>query len=567
MCRVTISMRCLACALILGGVAPHDAGAVARHVDSSHSGARDAGEGDVRNPYKTIGYAVRNLKPGDVLTVASGVYRETLSFPEMEWNGAPTVIQAAPGADVMIKGSDVVTGWESVKPGLYVKRPWKINSQQIFVDGVALRQIGGTILNGYPEKPGHPLKRLHASQGGVWPGRVPGGLNDMTESSFHFDAASRSLYIKVPLASLQDHTVEASVRPYLAIGKGLRNVTLRNLRFQHANTTSVSQSGAISLAGDRLVLDRIEVTHVDGNGFDITGNAILVKDSRANYCGQVGMKVRGRGNRIMNSETSFNNTRGFNKWWEAGGAKFVGAGGLQDSEVAGHRAIGNNGDGIWFDWMNSNNKVHDNVSAYNAGFGIHYEASQKGYLYNNYVFANTQRGIYLPNGSASVVAHNLIVGNGMEGIAVVDERRIGPQGRPELVPNGNRIVGNIVGWNGRAAVVLPEEGSDNVSDYNLFLSGQESPSFSQGWGSRDRPVRKGLDAWRTASGQDVHSWSNSLSIPGGLAQALGAKSPNPDWSAVLATASRLKTRDSKALLRELPLPAPLLGETSPGPVQ
>lgn len=564
---VPIAMRCLVCTSITGVIAPHDADAVARYVDSSRPGARDAGDGDARNPYKTLTYAVRNLKSGDVLNIASGVYRETLAFPQIDWDGVPTVVQAAPGAEVVIKGSDVVTGWESVEPGLYVKRPWNINSQQVFVDGVALKQIGGTILNGYPEKPGHPLKKLHASQGGIWPGRVPGGLSDMIENSFYYDAASQSLYIKVPYASLQDRPVEASVRPYLAIGKGLRNVALRNLRFQHANTTSVSQSGAISLAGDRLELDRIEVAHVDGNGLDITGNSILIKDSRANYCGQVGMKVRGRGNRIVNSETSFNNTRGFNKWWEAGGAKFVGAGGLQDSEVAGHRAIGNNGDGIWFDWMNSNNKVHDNVSAYNAGFGLHYEASQKGYFYNNYVFANKQRGIYLPNGSASVVAHNLIVGNGMEGIAVVDERRSGPQGRPELVPNGNRIVGNIVGWNGRAAVVLPEDGSDNVSDYNLFLSGQEPPSFSLGWGSRNRPVRKGLEAWRTASGQDVHSWSNALGIPESLARTLEAKNPNPDWSAVLAAASRLKNRDSKALLREFPLPAPLLGETTPGPVQ
>jgi parallel beta-helix repeat protein len=320
---------------------------------------------------------------------------------------------------------------------------------------------------------------------------------------------------------------------------------LKQLHFQHANTTAVSQSGAVSLSGDRIVLDRIEITYVDGNGLDLSGDENIVRASRANYCGQVGMKVRGRANRLIDNETNFNNTRGFNKWWEAGGAKFVGDGGLRDSEVSGHRAIGNAGDGLWFDWMNSNNRIHDNVSAYNSGFGIHYEASQKGYIYDNYVFGNGQRGIYLPHSSASVVAYNLVVKNGMEGVAIVDEGR--SKDKPELRPRADRVVGNILAWNGKAALVLPAEPRDSVSDYNLIVGGREPPAFSLGWGSRESPVRRGLADWTAASGQDAHSWSESVDIPRTLLDAIETKQPNPDWTVLTSLATRFSMRAAGAL--------------------
>jgi parallel beta-helix repeat protein len=538
--------------------------AATRHVDPANPAAQDAGAGGAGHPYRSLAYAMKQMRPGDTLNIAAGTYRESLVFPDVNWTGAPTSVQpAVKGAEVTIKGSDVVEGWERVEPGLFVKRPWTVNSQQVFVDGEPLKQVGGTIYNGFPDKPGHPMKKLHQGQGGIWPARVAGGVREMTENSFHYEAGTQSLYVKIaPARTLEGRTVEVSVRPYLALGKGVKALNLSNLRFQHANTTAVSQSGAVSLSGDRMVLEGIEVSHVDGAGIDVTGDENVIRGSRAIHCGQIGMKLRGRSVKILDSETSFNNTRGFNTWWEAGGAKFVGNSGLVDSEVRGHRAIANNGDGIWFDWMNNNNKIHDNLSAYNAGFGIHYEASQKGHIYNNRVFGNKLRGIYLPHSSGNVVAHNLVARNGMEGIVIVDEGR--SKNKAEMRPRGNRVIGNIVAWNGRSAIVLPAALADNASDYNLYLAGREPPGFSLGWASRESPIRKGLDAWRAASGQDANSWSESLDIPKELLLALEKKQADADWSQVTKLASRFSILAAEPVAGKSPAISPQL---TPGPRQ
>jgi parallel beta-helix repeat protein len=498
-----------------------------------------------RERFDDVTAALRALKPGDTLYLEPGVHRTTLDLRKAsavlsasKSGTRITRIESDPGAPATVKGSDRVADWERVGPHLFVHRDWDVNSEQVFVDGAPLTQIGGTVFGGFPEKPNHPLASLHKSQGGIWPGRKPGGVNNMPERSFFYEASSDRLYVKYPADSLAAHKVEVSVRTFGMIGEDLRNWKFANLRFQHSNTSSVNQQGAVTLLGDHLTLDNIWVTQADGNGFDITGDDNDISNSRAMDCGIVGMKVRGKNATLTDNETSFNNTRGFNKWWEAGGAKFVGNGGLQDSEISGHRAFGNNGDGIWFDWANRDNRVHDSVSAYNKGMGLQYEASSGALIYDNRFFANGQRGIYLPNSSKSVVAHNLVTGNGLEGIVIIDER--GPSAEhPEWVPRSNHVVGNVIGWNGKAALVLPADRLDNESDANLFV-GPKAPSLSLGWGSKAKPIVNGLTEWRKLSKQDDRSWQKTDALPAALKADWRAQDEEPTEAAIRALTQGLK---------------------------
>jgi parallel beta-helix repeat protein len=503
------------------------------------------GAGDSRkHRFTTLTAAIKELKTGDTLLIANGVYRESIdlrsaSLEKTSGKRRPTSIAPERGAHPVIKGSDVVTGWQRIDKNLYAKREWPHNSQQVFVNGTGLKQIGGVIFDGFPIRANHPFASLHQSQGGIWPGRTGKGADDIVADSFFYDIEKQTLYVNTAIDITRDATVEVSTRPYLIFGSDVENLHIFGLKLVHANTTAVSQSGALTLIGNRLRLEDIDIEQVDGAGLDLTGDDITVRRTSANYCGTVGLKVRGKRAQLLDNETNFNNTRGFNKWWEAGGAKFVGAGGLQDSQVAGHRAYGNKGDGIWFDWRNNNNRIHRSVSAYNAGMGIHYESSDNAMIYDNYIFGNGQRGVYLPNSSNSIVAHNLVAANGMEGIAFVDEQRAAENGKDDAIPSGNQIVANVVAWSGKAAIVLPNNERGNLSDANVFIDAN-SPEMSIGWPGTAQPASKGIEAWQRLSKQDQASRSNRSNIPSAIEKQLQERQllttrTRREWDALLPT--------------------------------
>jgi hypothetical protein len=76
----------------------------------------DTNPGRRRAPLRTIQRAAVLAQAGDVITVHEGVYRERINPPRGgESDRKRIVYQAAKGAKVAIKGSEVVTGWEKVQ--------------------------------------------------------------------------------------------------------------------------------------------------------------------------------------------------------------------------------------------------------------------------------------------------------------------------------------------------------------------------------------------------------------------------------------------------------------------
>ena len=76
----------------------------------------DANDGVAGKMLKTVSAAAQRARPGDVVTVHEGVYRERVNPPRGGSSDAKRIVyQAAPGERVVIKGSEVVKGWEKVQ--------------------------------------------------------------------------------------------------------------------------------------------------------------------------------------------------------------------------------------------------------------------------------------------------------------------------------------------------------------------------------------------------------------------------------------------------------------------
>jgi hypothetical protein len=83
----------------------------------------DAADGSAATPWQTLSRGVKDLKPGDTLTVNAGTYRETVNVTCRGTAESPITIQAAPGARAAITGADAVTGWKPCTPEMAAGHP------------------------------------------------------------------------------------------------------------------------------------------------------------------------------------------------------------------------------------------------------------------------------------------------------------------------------------------------------------------------------------------------------------------------------------------------------------
>ena len=128
-------------------------------VDGQAGNADDTGPGTPEHPFKTIRPAAQVLQPGERVVIAAGVYRECVR-PARGGTGPDAMIsyEAAPGAQVIIKGSAVVTGWKpsegwnlGVDPK--TKEPvaaWELRlDPKLFPDGYNPFEVDNVIGNRY----------------------------------------------------------------------------------------------------------------------------------------------------------------------------------------------------------------------------------------------------------------------------------------------------------------------------------------------------------------------------------------------------------------------------------
>ncbi len=109
-------MKCLLTGLLTTGLLliVTTSSVLAREYHVSTSG-NDQANGSAAEPVRNIAAAVTRARPGDVITIHEGVYRERIN-PQRggESDALRITYRAAPGEKVVVKGSEVVRGWKNV---------------------------------------------------------------------------------------------------------------------------------------------------------------------------------------------------------------------------------------------------------------------------------------------------------------------------------------------------------------------------------------------------------------------------------------------------------------------
>jgi hypothetical protein len=67
-------------------------------------------------PFKTIGAAAAEVRPGETILVKGGVYREHVLLTRSGAPGQRITLRAAPGERVVISGAEPITGWRKCSP-------------------------------------------------------------------------------------------------------------------------------------------------------------------------------------------------------------------------------------------------------------------------------------------------------------------------------------------------------------------------------------------------------------------------------------------------------------------
>jgi hypothetical protein len=82
----------------------------------------DVNSGSAKEPLETISAAAQVAQPGDFIIVHEGTYRERITPPRGGTSDTKRITyRAAKAEKVVIKGSDVVTGWQEIQKGV-----WKV---------------------------------------------------------------------------------------------------------------------------------------------------------------------------------------------------------------------------------------------------------------------------------------------------------------------------------------------------------------------------------------------------------------------------------------------------------
>lgn len=400
------------------------------YVAKRHPQASDDNQGTRRKPLRTIGEAVRRAKKknraglGTHILIRPGTYREEVPlYGDGDPTPAPMKLEGTRRGRVIISGSyrwrggwqpqaDVwwhqwpyhqqdssyPDGWEESYAGDHLRNNPVIKKRQmLFVDGRHLTQM-------------MTIESLRSSP----------------RDAFYVSDSERRVYIKLAKeGSPNESKVEVAVRPRLLPVTDRRNVTIKHLVFEHAN--SGVEDFAVFFANSKNAKVIASVFRWNNwTGLHVFASSdVTIRRTTANHNGNAGFTATNARNlRVLRSRTSFNGwrvARGVDREAAdqavdnnaldfAGGHKFFH---LRDALFDGHRSIGNKGSGLWLDFDNARVRLKWLELRNNWTQGLHIEANQGPIRVSKSSICGNETGILINNSSRVTVVGNILSDNSL----------------------------------------------------------------------------------------------------------------------------------------------------------
>ena len=303
------------------------------YVDNGDPKADDNGPGTKARPFRTINNAAQVLRPGERVVIASGVYRECVRPPRGGTSPSQMIsYEAAPGAKVFIKGSEVlkdswveqpisagvgpggqggsatpVTAWRyeftaAMFPDAYqpfalpsIMGSWSWLDPRAVDMGPYLRRRGLVFVDGQPLEPVEQQRELAAPrlqpapdftvpaepQNGLPPRRRGGPImqevGGSPDARFWVDPSGRGIQVRLASGTPADHVIEVTTRQaaFVPAQSGAGFIRIKGITFQHAaNAYPFPQFGMISCAGgDHWILEDNTIEWANGGGLSVGRDA------------------------------------------------------------------------------------------------------------------------------------------------------------------------------------------------------------------------------------------------------------------------------------------------------
>lgn len=519
------------CLLVVAAFSTHTLEGKVFVVDKRAKQASDRNPGTVKKPLKTISAAVSKVRAGDQVIIHGGEYRETVIITATGTKEAPIIIESAPGETVVIKGSDIVTGWTKDRDAIWKAQLPKLPPRSTNSNDTSFwmaKEIYRVFI-----RDGVLLDAIHLGKVKTKDGLRPG--------SFFHDTANSSLYAWLPESGDPNQfKVEVAVRAAWLnlIGS---YISVRGIQMRHASALAVTRSPtSCSIYGEGSRLENCVMSWGDFGGVAVGGNRNSLVRCVIACNGNSGIAGTGEGHLIEGCQVIYNNIDRFDPSWHCGGAKLIPK--FNKGRIIGNEFAYNIGPGLWLDESCNENRLEQNFCHDNEGPGIMVEVSVGNVVLNNISFANRNPvageflipaptegtpgepnrfitrplndrrvstllyqgggglGIFISSSPNSRVYNNTCYLNEGGGITVE-----GPL-RNDMSTRGCSVRNNISVYNKGPQLIIRKNGMDadtsgNSSDYNLLLA-LGSILAKHGWSAE---VAFTLSEWQRVSKHDAHS--------------------------------------------------------------